>query len=217
MTTWEEKLDDVTRRREFRTLLPFYINGTLDETQAKMMDEYLAEHPRAKEEYLFAQRLAEAANLPIERRDPMAGYDIIKARIDARVAANKPTLWGRWREQFRAWGFSPALTLTLAFCSVQLVLSGALVLPAQKQEVNLTRSVTAAPQQRVHLKVSIKRNAPYGDVVALLTRERCHIVWGPTPAGELWLALEEPRDLPRVRQALSQSALVEDVLEMQQP
>ncbi|WP_374581365.1 hypothetical protein [Pseudoduganella sp.] len=209
-------MDDVTRRREFRTLLPFYINGTLDETQTKMMEEYLAAHPRAKDEYLFAKRLAEAANLPIERRDPMAGYDIIKARIDARLAEGTPSLFSRWREQFRAWGFTPALTLTLAFCSVQLVLSGAIVLPAQKPEVNLTRGVATA-QQRVHLKVSIKRNAAYGDVVALLTRERCHIVWGPTPSGELWLALDEPRDVPRVRQALAQSALVEDVLEIQQP
>ncbi|XLZ68777.1 hypothetical protein ABT364_19815 [Massilia sp. SR12] len=209
-------MDDVSRRREFRTLLPFYINGTLDETQAKMMEEYLAGHPRARDEFLFAQRMAEAARLPIERRDPLAGYDTIKARIDARLAANAPTLWGRWREQFRAWGFTPALTLTLAFCSVQLVLSGALVLPAQKPEASLTRGV-AAPQQRVHLKVTVKRNAAYGEVVALLTRERSHIVWGPTPAGELWLSLDDPRDAPRVRQALAQSALIEDVLEMPQP
>lgn len=210
---WERKLDDISRRREFRELLPFYVNGTLDDSERKRIEAYLAEHPGARDEYLFTERLARTARLHGERRDPMAGYAQLKARLDAARPA-PPSLAKRWRERLRAWGLSPALALTLALASTQLVVTGAYLLPAREDAV-VTRGI-AAPQQRAQLKLTVRRGAAYGDVVALLAREHCHIVWGPSESGELWLVLDEPHDAPRVRQLLAQSPLVEDVLELVQ-
>jgi len=210
---WERKLDDISRRREFRELLPFYVNGTLDDLERKRIEAYLAEHPGARDEYLFTERLARTARLHGDRRDPMAGYAQLKARLDAARPA-PPSLAERWRERLRAWGLSPALALTLALAGTQLVVTGAYLLPAREEA--MTRGI-AAPQQRAQLKLTVRRGAAYGDVVALLAREHCHIVWGPSESGELWLVLDEPRDAPRVRQLLAQSPLVEDVLELVQP
>lgn len=211
---WEKRLDDVTRRRQFRDLLPFYVNGTLDESQAKVIRDYLAAHPGAVEEVRFAERMAQAARLHGERRDPMAGF----ARLQARMAASRPqplSLMDRWRRRLQAWGLSPALAAMLVFATAQLVFTGTVLLPA-REPATVTRGL-AAPQQRAQIKLTVKRGASYGALVALLAQQRCHIVWGPTESGELWLVLDEPRDGAHVRAQLAQSPLVEDVLELVQP
>jgi len=210
---WEKRLDDITRRREFRDLLPFYVNGTLDESGKAFIEEYLKTNPGANEEYLFAKKMTEAARLHGEGRDPMAGYATLKARLDA----SRPpplTLVQRWHRRLGAWGLSPALAAMLVLASAQLLLTGTLLLPAREQAV--TRGL-AAPQQKAQIKLVLKRGANFGDVLALLAQQRCHIVWGPGAGGELWLVLDEPRDAARVRDALAASPLVEDVLALTPP
>lgn len=203
----------MARRRQFRDLLPFYVNGTLSEAQKEDIEEYLAANSSARDEYLFTDQLARAARLHGEQRDPMAGYALFKARLDA----SRPLPLSRLRQcgaRLRAWGFSPALAVSLLVGAVQLAWISNF-LPTREP---VMRSLAQVPlQQQAWVKLTIKSGARFGDVVGLLTEQNCRIVWGPTAAGELWLVLESAQDDTRARAALAASPLVEDVLELAQP
>lgn len=214
----EKELDELERKRQFRDLLPFYVNGTLDETQHAYIDKYIAENSDARAELHFAERMMGAARLHGERRDPMAGYALLKKRMDASRPASGPAAWLRaWRERLHGWGLAPGPAALAAFLAVQLTVVGALFVPGPELVTTRGVATSAATMQRAQIKLTLKPGAAFGEVVALLVRHGCKIVWGPTPAGELWLALDEPRDAARIRASLAQSALVEDALELTQP
>lgn len=214
----EKELDELERKRQFRDLLPFYVNGTLGETQHAYIEKYIAENAGARAELRFAERMMGAARLHGEQRDPMAGYALLKERMDASRPASGPAAWLlAWRERLHGWGLAPGTAALVAFLAVQLTVVGALFVP--RPELVNTRGVatSAATLQRAQIKLTLKPGAAFGEVVALLVRHSCKIVWGPTATGELWLALDESRDAARIRASLAQSALVEDVLELTQP
>lgn len=213
-------MDELASKRQFCELLPFYVNGTLDETQNAYIEEYVAKHVDARAELRFAERMAQAARLHGAKRDPMEGYTQFKVRMDASRPARASGIaaWlGPWSERLHGWGLMPGSVVMVGFLLVQLTVMGALFLPGQ--DYSATRGVAVAPaaHQRAQIKITLKPGAAFGEVVTLLARHRCNIVWGPTATGELWLALGEPRDAVQTRALLAQSALVEDALALTQP
>lgn len=103
--------------------------------------------------------------------------------------------------------------LVLAVAGALLVggwLAGLLREPAPRQEFELTRGVLPRPAS-ADFRIVVNPQAEFGAVVALLQKQGCRIVAGPSPSGELWLALEPTADREETRQQLSASPLIDDV------
>lgn len=186
-------MDDLACKGQFRELLPFYVNGTLDETQNAYIEEYLAGHADARAELRFTERMMQGARLHGENRDPMDGFALLKMRMEASrpVRRGRMAAWlGAWSRHPHGWGSMPASAVMVVFLAVQLTVMGALFLPVQEHAATRGIAVAPASHQQEQIKLTLKPGAAFGKVVALLSRHRCNIVWGPTAAGELWLALD---------------------------
>jgi len=206
--------DNVQARARFRAALPFYINGTLPAGERAEVEAFLALDAEAREELAFAQALAGSARRHEEERDPMAGFAQFQKRLAASHADDKKPQRRSWRAWASNWGFSPALGFVIALLGLQAVMNLG-VLPRAVDEP-VTRSLATA-QRAANLKIVVRASASMAQLTELLQQQRCQIVWGPGSGGEFWLVLDDRKRIDEVRAALLRSALVDDVLVLEQP
>jgi hypothetical protein len=63
----------------------------------------------------------------------------------------------------------------------------------------------------------VRRDARFADLTELLAQHRCHVVWGPSVSGELWVVLDDPATAEATRQQLMRSPLIEDAVVLVRP
>lgn len=221
--------DASLEKNQFIELLPFYINGTLEEPLRRQVDSYLAEYPSAKAELIFSAALASATCAPLNERDPMAGYEILQKRLQLKTTLPVPQQpkiiendgWLRTATQFFS-GFRLAPVMTIGAMIVAAMIAGPILLrpdhltssdaaPDGNHSLNENYRGRHQPVIQGALKLVIRSTASFEDIVLLLSQNHCKIVWGPSASGELWLDIDGADIASSVKTRLSASPLVEDV------
>ena len=93
-----------TERQEILELLPWYVNDTLDETEARRVKEYLQRNPELANEVQFTAAVLDEANRDVQM--PMLTHDRLRAvmdRIDGKAAEPSAlSRLGAWLGSFAA-------------------------------------------------------------------------------------------------------------------
>lgn len=198
-------------RLRLRQLLPFYLNNTLDPAAHQQVQDWLADDANGRQELAFLQALTAAARQRVNARAPLAGYDALAARL----AASRPPPLPWWQRLWTAGSgqtrWAPVMTLCVVLVSVQMAWNMSRPEQAGAPAASY-RGTAAQPARAADLKLVVRRDARFADLAELLLQNRCHIVWGPSVSGELWVALDDAASAEPTRARLAASPLVEDVL-----
>ena len=198
--------------QRFSELLPFYVNGTLTEADKAFFESYLLQHPEAQDEVYFTQKLRTAVKAVGSERNEEAGLERLLTSVRLSRKTTKTPLLERWQQYFRDWGFTPAF-VTVA---VLMMIQSAVLIERwpQDQAPSTLTTYRNLPEMsaQAHLKIIIRANANFSDVVMLLRQAGCSIVNGPSESAELWLNIDDSHRLAEVSELLKASAEVADVL-----
>jgi anti-sigma factor RsiW len=100
----------------FNELLPWYVNGTLDDADRTWMEQHLAAHAEAREELAWFRSL----QAQMRQDAPAVPQSIGLARTLRLIRGDRPTLAERFSGFFAALGMRPGLALAgLALMAVQ--------------------------------------------------------------------------------------------------
>jgi hypothetical protein len=195
--------------QRFRELLPFFVNGTLNEADQAFIDTYLIQHPEVQAEVDFTQTLRTAVKAVGSVRNENAGLERLLTSIHQSQKVSKTRLLERWQHHCHDWGFTPAFVAM----SIIAIIQSAVLLERWQQPIALStyRSIPEATVQ-AQLKIIINPSANFGDLVILLRQTGCHIVNGPSESGELWLSVDDSNKLAEVSNILQSSPSVADLL-----
>lgn len=200
--------------RQFRDLLPFYLNGTADVDEQAFVERYLAENPDSRHVLEFERELQHVwQSQETEPVDELLVARIMNAvRRDQRAQSDV----GRLAKLRRDWGLTPAFALAASLLVVQsgLMFSGVL----GRADIADSGGYRGEQQNlhRADLKITIAPDASFAEVVGLLRANGCRIVAGPSADGEIWVALDPARAIDTVLEALSGSTLVNQVVRLEQ-
>jgi hypothetical protein len=198
----------------FRNLLPFFVNGTLNETDKTFVETYLLQHPEAQAEVNFVQALRTAVKAVGEERNENVGLGHLLASIrqNRKATISKPGgLLERWQQCLHDWGLTPAfVTLSVIVIIQSTVLIKQWHQNASPAVLSTYRSFSGATAQ-ADIKVIISPNAAFDDIVILLRQTGCQIVNGPSESGELWLSVDNANRLAEVNEILQASPNIIDL------
>jgi hypothetical protein len=198
--------------QRFRELLPFFVNGTLNEIEQIFVNEYLQQHPEAQTEVDFSRALRSSVKAVGSERHKNAGLERLMKSIHQKRHMDRMGLLERWRHQCRKWGFTPALaTLSIIVVVQSMVMIQLWHLNQKPSSLSTYRSLPT-PILQAHIKLTISPSANFGDLVILMRQTGCRIVNGPSENGELWLVLEDSDRLSEVRDILQSAPGVSDLL-----
>ncbi|MCX4192333.1 anti-sigma factor family protein [Methylophaga sp. OBS1] len=161
-------MNDSLSREEVELLLPFYLNGTLDESEKQQVEQAFENHPALEEELNFLRELkTEVQAMPMANNSP--GEMGLK-RLQRQLAAKPMTdaqVSSRWR-----WAAVAASFLLVVQTSVMILTPG----PAGYQQ--------AGEQQTSPLiQVSFKPETTEAEIRQLLLQYQLSIVEGPSALG----------------------------------
>jgi hypothetical protein len=180
----------------FQELLPWYVNGTLDEPDRAWMDSYIETNPVARSEYAFF----EAMSKTMQTKAAAVPETIGMARLFQRIEAERKPLPGKTNESEKrapwyklllsdvSW-LRPALAMSLgvvAFQSVMLL---------QRADDAVKYRGTSAMQgggvsNANFYRVLFRATATEGEVRVLLASLHAEIVAGPSAGGEYVLRIQ---------------------------
>ena len=193
--------------KRFQELTPFYVNATLDQNDMAFVQQYLGQHPELQVHIDLARALQSAIIQQAESRPIDAG---LNKMIEAfRQQQKSPNLIERLRLVSTKWGFTKAFAAALALVLVQF----AVILQLQFGPVGSAyRGLGNQSQNTPHLKVIINPQTNYADLVVVLRANGCRVVSGPSETGELWLSIETPEKINKIKEELMTSGLVDQVI-----
>ena len=181
-----------------QSLLPWYINGTLEEAESSRVQAHLAQCPRCQADAAWQDELR-AVPADADPADPAGAvgrdWAALRSRLDARpVAARRPPFAARWR--WTRW-------LPLAV-GVQVALAGVLVLalfhttPQTEPYRTLGAATSAAAANAL---VVFRADATEAQIRHALRASDARLVGGPTvtDAYLLHVAGLAPQTLARLR------------------
>ncbi|HKI87207.1 MAG TPA: zf-HC2 domain-containing protein [Thermoanaerobaculia bacterium] len=199
--------------QECSELLPWYVNGSLDEDErtsiATHLDGCATCRAELEEEEAIAAVLEPATDLD---REVERGWRNMAKRLDRLQAKTH----GRWRGAWWwPWSRMPRWAAAVALAQV-LLLSALLLLAgnlyhrgrAQPRFHTLTQSEPQPAPARPLIHLVVSPATRVGDLRELLRRAGGEIVSGPSPAGVFTVAVSE-RDRSRSLTTLRRSPLVE--------
>jgi hypothetical protein len=193
-------------------LLPWYVNGTLDDDAKGWVENIVANSKAAAAALAREKNLSTASEsmlLPVIAQD--LGLAQLRARIKveargaspARAPADETPLWNRVLQ----WLARPQWAMAMmALVVVQAGTIGWLTSNTDHDNADsATRSVGVA---QVHtLRVSFRPGASEVEIRAALVNAAARIVGGPTQMGEYWVA-SDLTSLDEIRAALLKSNIV---------
>lgn len=159
---------------DIETLLPFYVNGSLDEVETRRVEDAIKENPTLKDEVAFLQKLREGMKAEAETLSPGA-FGL--RRLQDSLRAEDPLVRARSKisaeQNFRLWRAA-----AIAACL-------ALVLQAAIMRTGPAPTYTAAGGHSAKgaLSVTFVGTAAEADIRALLTAQGLRIVDGPSALG----------------------------------
>lgn len=213
--------EKMSHRDEMETLLPFYLNGTLEGTDLAAVENWLATDPAAgsalaeAEAELFGTSVANDAIRP-----PADALSRFTRSLDAAagpVRAEKPSLLARAWNAFMgvpvgvAWAAAAAL---LALVMVQAITSP----ERQGGEIEIAGSEDDLAAMPFAL-VKFKADARMADVAAFLAGNKVAIIGGPNGDGlfRLGIPAETVADYDRLLGLIAAQPFAETVLQGRKP
>lgn len=191
--------------QRFEELLPFYVNGTLDQPDRQFVEQYLAQHGYAQQSLNFTSALHKVVQGIGQHRAADQGLE--KLLHEYRLLHPKQSWLDKFQAICKAWGFTPAFAVAATVIAIQTgILLSQQPLPTDTEYRSMPSQVAATP----NLKVIVSPKASFADLSALLQQHGCHIVSGPSETGELWLKLDKPEDASKIQKYLLDSGLVDD-------
>jgi len=190
-------------KSRFDELLPFYVNGTLEESDRAWVDEYLREHPKSAAELQWYRTLQDTMQRDAPAVSAEVGLDKVMARIrgeraPARAAAKpiEPSLGERVRGWLAALAPQPLLRPALAGALAVVVVQGVVIANLatsgdDSSEIRAARPtvVEAGP----FLKVNFKADAREADIRMLLVEINGSLAGGPGQLGDWYVRIPEAR------------------------
>ncbi|MBX3581662.1 MAG: anti-sigma factor [Rhizobiaceae bacterium] len=217
----ESETGKMSSRDELEALLPFYLNGTLDEVDLASVEEWLATDPEA----LAALEAAElefsgttAANEAI--KPPADALARFNAALDAEatpsdVAAGAQSLLARLWAGF--WAIPASVAWATAAAAIALVLVQTVLGPG-----NRPGPIEIAGTEQGDLPfalVTFKADARLADVSAFLSEQGASIVSGPAPGGiyRIGIPAQDAADYERIVGLIAAQPFAETVLTGRKP
>ena len=207
---------------QFDELLPFYVNGTLADTDRAWVEDYLSEHPVARAELQWYESLQTKLREDVPAVSSEVGLDRTMQRIRAErapaEAVRKPAE-AKPRGGLLDWLASlarqavarPAFAGACALVVLQAGVIGTLMVEQHddSSELRAMRG-TAVVDHGPYLKVNFKGDAREADIRILLVEVRGNLVSGPGQLGDYYVRVPEPQ-LDATTATLSGSSIVEAV------
>jgi hypothetical protein len=185
----------------FDELLPFYVNGTLDEADRAWVEAYLREHPQAAAKLDGCRTLQQRILDDVPPVSSEVGLERAIARIRREGPAPQrprlavpPSAWERLGDWFATLVpqavFKPALAAALAVVAVQGVVIVQMT-GEHGDEASMIRSAppTAVAEQGPYLKVNFKGDARESDIRLLLVEVNGSLAAGPGQLGDYYLRI----------------------------
>ena len=184
--------EKMSRRDEMETLLPFYLNGSLEGSELEAVEEWLASDPAA----LAALGEAEAefsgtaaANEAI--RPPADALGRFARALDAEAGPVRQPAASSWLAQ--AWGRFMAVPAGVAWAAAAALLA-LVVVQSFEQPGGMDGDFEVAGQQGDLAKmpfalVKFKPDAKMADIAVFLGENQLKIAGGPTADGVLRLGI----------------------------
>ncbi|ESZ00500.1 anti-sigma factor [Mesorhizobium australicum] len=214
--------EKMSRRDEMETLLPFYLNGSLEGSDLEAVEEWLANDPSA----LAALGEAEAefsgtsaANEAI--RPPADALSRFAKALDAEAGPARGPAGSSWLAQ--AWGRFMAVPVGVAWAAAAVLLAliavQSLVQPGGKGG---NFEIAGAQDDLAKLPfalVKFKPEARMADIAVFLDANKLKIIGGPTADGVFRLAIPATTaaDYERARSLIAAQPFAETVIEGRKP
>jgi len=181
--------------REVRDLLPWFVMGTLDEAEQRLVDEHLKACAACRGELEWERQLREANRVALPERDVDRAFAALRARLPAQP--REVPLFERLRDLGErllspAW-MRPMLALQAVAIVGLAVALWAGRMPAAAQEHTyraLSRPAAAEPARVV---VAFTPQTSLGEMRRILLASDARIVDGPTAADAYILAIAPER------------------------
>lgn len=210
----------MSRRDELETLLPFYLNGTLDGHDLAAVEEWLATDPQA----LVALADAEAEYSGVSEvndalRPPSDSISRFAKALDAEAGADRagaPSILSRLWERFMA--VPAAVAWGAAAAALALFLVQAVVEPGRPiGNVEIAGTDEAAKMPFVF--VTFVPQATIADVAAFLSENGATMLAGPAAGGVFKIAIpaQTVADYDRIGSLIAAQPFVDTVVPGRKP
>jgi hypothetical protein len=201
-------------REKALSLLPFYLNGTLNDADRAFVELALQSHPVLRKELAFLQNVATHVRESVDKVPESIGLGRVMARIE--LEAEKKSAFSEFFSGFLSGGWmKAALTASVVGLCVQTwrahELSEEVVQYRGQAQPNLGQLNAGGTQANVaYVNVSFQPTTSEAALRILLAGVGAQIVAGPDLSGEYRLAL--PADqLESSKQVLQQSGLIQTI------
>lgn len=189
-------------KSRFDELLPFYVNGTLDDSDRAWVDTYLRDHPKSAAELQWYRTLQDTMQRDTPAVAAEVGLDRVMARIRGERTATRapakpaePSLGERVRGWLAALApqplLRPALAGALAVVVVQGIVIANLATPDDSSELRAVKATAVDPGP--FLKVNFKADAREADIRMLLVEINGSLAGGPGQLGDWYVRIPEAR------------------------
>lgn len=194
----------------FQELLPFYVNGTLSGEELTWFQEHVASHPDSlaviEAERLWAQHVKGAVDtieLPAtepELMEKVYAYWQAKRLKKNKAARLRNALTTPWRVPV-AWLGAGGLALAGQLAIILVLLGGGATAPM--------RGVPHSCQPEPLLRLTLRPDASWQEVVLLLRSQGWTLRSGPNEGGQIWIAFPAGSSPEAVLLATTKLNLVE--------
>lgn len=174
-----------------RDLLPWFVTGTLDETEIRLVDGHLQTCAACRGELEWERQLREANNVALPGRDVERALAALRARLPASARAT-PSWHARlqvWRENVlpRPWlGWALAAQMA-AICILVVALASTRV--QTTDEAHTYRALSRPAAEPARLVVAFAPHTEVAELRRVLLGSGARIVDGPTAADAYILAV----------------------------
>ncbi len=210
---------------DLESLLPWYLNGSLDDAQRDAVEQWLAESPAAREQLAFWTTAAQDQVRSADR----AAEDIGLARVQARIRARSATplassaISASWLGALTNWFRSDWLRPAFAASMLVVVVQSGLLLssktPMEYRGATPAPSVAEQPltaARTAYVRVVFDSASTEGQLRFVLAGSGASLVGGPSEAGEYYLAVDAERANQLLEQ-LKDSGIVQMAAAVAQP
>lgn len=187
-------------------LLPFYVNGTLHESERAWVDDALREHPKGRAQLDWYRSLQERLREDVPPVSSEIGMERALRRIrtegpmpqPARRAAEARSLLGRLGDWLGSLVpqpmLRPAFAGALGVIALQAVLIAGLLAQRDEDDTSELRAIQGSvAEQGPYLKLNFKADAREADIRLLLVEVQGSLAAGPGQLGDYYVRVPESR------------------------
>jgi hypothetical protein len=198
-----------TKDKDLLYLLPWYLNGTLDEASHRKVESLLQVSPAAQAEVLWLRGIQDQIrnDKDMEKLPPPdAGLDRLMAMIDGERAGKVVSLPSRTKE-IPKW-YRPALGIAAALVVAQAVMLGMMMHESPRTDGPLGPLTGVSPGQ---LQITFKSTATEPQIRATLALVSGTIVSGPGVIGVYSVSVPQGQESSALAKLAQQKDVIDSV------